>query len=190
VLQELELLFVQLRAKPKADILANPPIRRLSKAEWADIQETRCIPWRDAVAVINLTPISKEVEPSMSPHPLPPDPEMEANAAQPVATLYHVSRDSPLPSNFQYRDVLPAAQVPLYNSLALFPHVAQRAAFLRHLSWAATLLDAAQRSKSSSEQSDTYLISSNSEIVKLGDIPALVIAMWRVYMYERDIVRE
>ncbi|KXN86374.1 hypothetical protein AN958_10236 [Leucoagaricus sp. SymC.cos] len=189
LLQELEVLISQLKAKPKADIVANPPIRRLSKTEWSEIQENRIIPWEDAVAVINVPPIPSDAEPSMSSAPLPLDPDMKANAAQPVATLWPVSRDSPLPSNFQYRDVLPSAKVPLYDVLGLFPHVAQRAAFYQLLSRAHSVLDAATHNKTSSEASDAYILSSNSEIIKLGDIAALAMAMWRVYLYERDITR-
>lgn len=190
VLQELDLLFARLKAKPKADILANPPIRRLSKAEWVDVQENRRIPWQDAVAVVNVPPISKWIEPSMSPFPLPLDPEMKANAAHPVALFHPVSRDSTLPSNFQYRDVLPSAKVPLYDSLSLFPHAAQRAAFYQLLGQAQSRLDAAQGKQDSSSDSDAYLLSSNSEIIQLVDMPAVAIAMWRVYLYERNIVRE
>lgn len=194
VLQELELLVAQLRVKPKAIILADSPIRRLSKAEWRDIQENRTIPWQDAVAVINVPPIPEEVEPSMSPFPLPPDPDMQSNASQPVATMYPVSRDSPFPSNFQYRDVLPSAKVPLYNALGLFPHAAQRAAFYRLLCQAQSIYDLAQqRTKDeniSSNESDAYVLSSNSEIIRLGDMAAAAMALWRVYLYERDIVRE
>jgi len=195
ILQELELLLTRLRARPKADILANPPIRRLTQVEWTKIQENRQIPWQDAIAVINVPPIPDCIEPSMSPFPLPLDPEMEVNAAQPVATFYPVSRVSALPTNFQYRDVLPSAKVPLYNVLGLFPHVAQRAAFHLFLSRAQSRLEAARSGKAdnketSSEGSHAYLLTSNSQVIKLVDIPALAIAMWRVYLYERNIVRE
>ena len=196
ILQELELLLTRLRARPKADVLANPPIRRLTQVEWTKIQENRQIPWQDAIAVINVPPTPDCIEPSMSPFPLPLDPEMEVNAAQPVAIFYPVSRVSALPTNFQYRDVLPSAKVPLYNVLGLFPHVAQRAAFHLFLSRAQSRrLEAARSGKAenkevSSEGSHAYLLTSNSQVIKLVDIPALAIAMWRVYLYERNIVRE
>lgn len=200
ILQELELLLAQLRARPKADILANPPIRRLSHLEWTKVQENRQIPWQDAIAVINVPPISNPTEPSMSPFPLPFDPEMEANASQPVATFYPVSRISALPTNFQYRDVLPSARVPLYNALGLFPHVAQRTAFHQSLSQAQSNLEASRSRKANNEEadneeascspSDAYLLTSNSQTIKLVDMPALAIAMWRVYLYERSIVRD
>lgn len=195
ILQELELLLAQLRARPKADILANPPIRRLSHLEWTKVQENRQIPWQDAIAVINVPPIPNPTEPSMSPFPLPFDPEMEANASQPVATFYPVSRISALPTNFQYRDVLPSARVPLYNVLGLFPHIAQRTAFHQFLSQAQSSLETARSRKTDDEEassspSDAYLLTSNSQTIKLVDMPALAIAMWRVYLYERSIVRE
>lgn len=193
VLQELELFVAQLKAKPKADILANPPIRQLSMSEWRDIEEDHRIPWQDAVAVVNIPPIPTEAEPSMSPFPLPLDPDMEANASQSVAAMYPVSRDCPFPSNFQYRDVLPSAKVPLYNAVGLFPHVAQRAALFQLLDQAKSIYTVAQQRNNSlisSDNSHAYLLSSNSEIVKLGDMAALAMALWRVFLFERDIVRE
>ena len=204
ILQELDLLLAQLRARPKADILANPPIRRLSHLEWTKVQENRQIPWQDAIAVINVPPISNPTEPSMSPFPLPFDPEMAANASQPVATFYPVSRISALPTNFQYRDVLPSARVPLYNVLGLFPHIAQRTAFHQFLNQTQSRLETAcsrkadskeaskeaDNEEASSSPSDAYILTSNSQTIKLVDMPALAIAMWRVYLYERSIVRE
>lgn len=193
VLQELELFITQLKAKPKDDILANPPIRRLSKVEWKDIEEHRQIAPQDAVAVIHIPSIPNKVEPSMSPFPLPPDPDMELNISATVATMYPVSHDSLFPSNFQYRDILPSAKVPLYNALGLFPHAAQRAALFHLLNQAQSIYDSARQRTGdllAYEGSDAYLLSSNSEVAKLGDMAAVTVALWRVYLYERDIIRE
>jgi hypothetical protein len=121
--------------------------------------------------------------------PFPPLLEMRTNTTEPVATLYPVSRESPLPTNFQYRDVLPSAKVPLYNVLGLFPHISQRARFYQLLEQVQAICDLAQPIDDSLKNSHAFLFSSNSEIVKLGDMASLAIAMWRVYLYERTIVR-
>jgi hypothetical protein len=193
VLQELEVFLTQLEAKPKRDIVTNPPIRRLTEEEWKDIEERRTIPLQDAVAVIAVSPISPDVEPSMSPFPLPLDPDMELNNSLNVANMYPVSRYSDFASNFQYRDVLPSTKIPLYDSLALFPHKSQRAVLLRLLSQVQSIYETARRRRGeleiSSDYSDAYLLCSNSEIAKLGDMAAVATALWRVYMYERDIVK-
>lgn len=194
VLQELEVFLTHLEAKPKRDIAANPPIRRLSKEEWKNIEEQRTIPQQDAAAVITVSPISPDVEPSMSPSPLPQDPDVELNHSLTVANMYPASRYSDLPSNFQYRDVLPSAKIPLYDSLALFPHKSQRAVLLRLLGQAQSIHENALGHRGESgvlpEYLDAYLLCSNSDIARLGDMVGVATALWRVYMYERDNDRE
>ncbi|KAF9452071.1 hypothetical protein P691DRAFT_785426 [Macrolepiota fuliginosa MF-IS2] len=196
VLQTLELLVQVLQSKRKADILANPPIRRLSMKEWKDVQEKNQIPWKDAVAIIHAPPVSDEIEPSMSPLPLPLDADIEANASRPVATMCDLPFDSSLPTNFAYRDVLPSAKVPLYEAASLFPHAAQRAVLHRLLLQAQSLYGAAHRKQEGSmmrrrrNPSDAYVLSSNSEIIKLGDVAEMAMALWRVFLYERDLLRE
>jgi hypothetical protein len=193
ILQELEVFLSQLEAKPKRDIATNPPIRRLTKEEWQNIEERRTIPQQDAVAVITVSPLPPDVEPSMSPFPLALDPDVGLNSSLIVADMYPVSRCSDIPSNFQYRDVLPSTKVPLYDSIALFPHRSQRTVLVRLLSQAQSIYETAQLRRGkldvSSAYSDAYLLCSNSEIAKLGDMAAVATALWRVYMYERDIVQ-
>jgi hypothetical protein len=203
VLQELELMIARLRAAKKEDIFCNPPVRRLESHEWQKVLEGNTMHWKDVVAIIHVPPIPQpsSIQPSMSAAPLPPDADEATNMKREVAKMYYISESraslSALPTNFQYRDVLPAAKVPVYDGLGLMPHVAQRAMLIHLLSEAVGLYDAAalkcgheSRNEDGRDWSDAYLVSSNSQIVKMTDVPDLAIALWRVYLFERDILRK
>ncbi|KAF9008906.1 hypothetical protein BDQ17DRAFT_1539302 [Cyathus striatus] len=73
-------------------------------------------------------------------------------------------------------DKLPNSRVPLYNGATMFPNPEQRAylycSSVEHLPGKL------------GNASHTFLLSSDQEIVKFGDITAAAVALWRVRMYE------
>lgn len=144
VLQELDLLAQRLSSRPW-HANDNTVIRRLTRAEWIQIKETKLIPYENAVAVLVVPPLNKNPQtkqrptPSASPgpikeeertlpdKPLPPVSELHYTAPKPFGV--------PLDVAVKTRQLLPEARVPLYNGLAVFPSRVQRAALYKALNY-------------------------------------------------------
>lgn len=213
VLQELELLIEEVESRPQGTG-DSPVIRRLTRAEWKNIQSSGIIPYENAIAVLvvpplNRNPITKtRPEPSLSTVPIPedvePSPPSSSRPLPPLSVLHPMQEpvaSAPLPN------IIPPALTPLYNGLTLFPSRPQRAAL--HASLTRLLFlerrarykqhvppTAEDRNTDQPEQdvdkwargdkkaSHAFLLCSDSETVKRADVAALAIALWRVRMFE------
>lgn len=213
IIQELQLLEERLshglRHKGKAATI----LRRLTRAEFKDLRETGAVPHQDAVAVMVVPPVNRV--PSTGKRPTASiEPEIPSNdqiiptasyshckGQLPLSTLHWVQRDLPEEEEHPFSSLVPAAKVPLYNGLTMFPSAPQRAMLHKAL---CKVLDAERCSRSgqssagsdgnrqgtsisSSERgSHAFLLISNERTAKRADSAALAIALWRLRMWEGD----
>lgn len=206
VLQEFELLADRLESiidhsnpRSKARI-----VRRLTRDEWKAIQTTGTVPYPNAIAVLVVPPVNKD--PTTKERPLPsmtaaPLVESELRpprkAALPLSTLHPVSlRVTPLAED----DIVSHHQIPLYNAVALFPAREQRSALHGLLTRLLKIDQRAGTQRPASESptseiprsgspkgkkaSHAFLLCSDMETNKRGDVAAAAIALWRVRMFE------
>ncbi|KAG5637014.1 hypothetical protein H0H81_006114 [Sphagnurus paluster] len=198
VLQELELLADKLQTllnKPKQlqPKLNSRVIRRLTRAEWNNLRTEGIVPYPNAIAIIVLPPLRKDPitkqppKPSMSAAPLVPDPATPKPRpfSLPLCTMHPVV---PYPwARGQCEGILPAAQVPLYNGVALFPLPSQRAALHALLTRLLGFERASRHevnARDDTRASHAFLLTSDVESVLRGDVAAVAIALWRVKMFE------
>ncbi|KAL1686280.1 hypothetical protein GGG16DRAFT_64593 [Schizophyllum commune] len=199
VLQELEVLRLALeREHPKRrEGCTSPIVRRLIRAELAHIREFDTIPYPDAIAVLMCPPVNRD--PSTRTRPagdMSASPPSEAvmttrpsRPPPPHSTLHPVAPIEPTPEGVEPHS---PHLIPLYHSLALFPHPAHRrklhevlSAIIAHertirppKNDTSVNVDSKQR-----KASHAYLITSNVETVSRGvDVAALGIALWRLRM--------
>ncbi|KAL1735846.1 hypothetical protein EV714DRAFT_279868 [Schizophyllum commune] len=199
VLQELEVLRLALvREHPKRrEGCTSPIVRRLTRAELAHIREFDTIPYPDAIAVLMCPPVN--CNPSTRARPdgdMSASPPSEAGmtvkptrSPPPHSTLHPVAPIEPAPEGIEPHS---PHLIPLYHSLALFPHPAHRRKLHELLSAiiarertirppsndSPAAVDSKQR-----KASHAYLITSNAETVGRGvDVAALGIALWRLRM--------
>ncbi|KAI5827673.1 hypothetical protein K523DRAFT_418234 [Schizophyllum commune Tattone D] len=199
VLQELEVLRLSLKREHprRREGCTSPIVRRLTRAELARVRESDTIPYPDAIAVLMCPPVNRNPstrarpDGEMSAFP-PSEAGMTTKAARPPpphSTLHPVAPIEPTPEGIE-----PHAPhlIPLYHSLALFPHPAHRRKLHELLSAiiarertirppsndSPAEVDSKQR-----KASHAYLITSNAETVGRGiDVAALGIALWRLRM--------
>ncbi|KAL1723515.1 hypothetical protein EV715DRAFT_269580 [Schizophyllum commune] len=199
VLQELEVLRLALEREhhKRREGCTSPIVRRLTRAELAHIREFDTIPYPDAIAVLMCPPVNRN--PSTRTRPagdMSASPPSEAGmtikptrSPPPHSTLHPVAPIEPAPDGVEPHS---PHLIPLYHSLALFPHPAHR----RKLHELLSAIIARERtirppSNDSPDEVDSkqrkashaYLITSNAEIVGRGvDVAALGIALWRLRM--------
>ena len=210
VLQELELLAEQLECSHqtfKASHDLQPILRRLTRREWKQLKETDIVPFSDAVAVLVVPPLNKNPvtgqtpEPSMSASPIPSNMKPR-NDLPPLSSLL-LSRNEPdcfVAGNLP--DLMSTYRIPLYNGLALFPNEHQRAALhallLRILAAERRLYQSTIDAKGNDfegkgqalgdeKHSHAFLLSSNSNLIRRGDVSPVAIALWRIRMFEGNL---
>lgn len=200
VLQELELLVEQLEYSRQTSNNLQPILRRLTRCEWKQLKETGIMPPGDAVAVLVVPPLNKNPvtgqrpESSMSASPL----TSNMNPRSPLPPLSSMLNVSGFLANRNFPDIIPTYQVPLYNGLALFPNEYQRAALhsllLRILTVERRLYQSTIQAKghnvekrNDEKHSHAFLLSSNSDLIRRGDISAVAIALWRIRMFEGSL---
>lgn len=199
VLQELELLAEQLKCSHQTFKASQPILRRLTRHEWKQLKETDIVPFSDAVAVLVVPPLNKnpvtgqKPEPSMSASPLPSN--MRPRDHLPPLSSLLLSRNEPdylVTGNLP--DLISAYQIPLYNGLALFPNEHQRAALhallLRILAVERRLYQPGNNiggGRGDEKHSHAFLLSSNNNLIRRGDVSAVAIALWRIRMFEGDL---
>ncbi|KIY49462.1 hypothetical protein FISHEDRAFT_41653 [Fistulina hepatica ATCC 64428] len=205
VLQELELLCDALQKRlgdghllkfsaPKDCVV----VRRLTRTEWTELKETGVAPYTDAVAIIVCPPPNRDPETKQRPEPnmsATPPPDVLAAACKPLKPKGHAAETSlhPVFSSLDECDgTLWPAQIPLYNTTALFPYRGQRA--MMHLLLSRILksqMDIAAAStgetsvaRGKEKPSHAYLVISSSNTLYRADSVPLAIALWRLRMFE------
>ncbi|KAF7331963.1 hypothetical protein MKEN_00076600 [Mycena kentingensis (nom. inval.)] len=202
VLQELLLLVNALKRLQGTHV---PVIRRLRRAEWAQVRDSGVIPYADAIAVLVLPPLNRNPESkqredttnALSDGPLEAvGPSVEPKRqVPPVCVLHRTSpstgkEDDLLPSFFSAGDRPrhSVEKLPLFNGVPLIPHRKQRAKMYEFLTEILSLEGHARRragcdqSPVTDKASHAFLISASDEV----DLVPLVIAMWRIRLWEGE----
>lgn len=217
IIQELQLLEERLSRRSRHKDKAATILRRLTRAEFKDLRKTGAVPHQDAIAVMVVPPVNRV--PSTGKKPIASiEPEIPSNdqiipnasyshckGRLPLSTLYQVQCDLPEEEEHPFSSLVPAARVPLYNGLTMFPSASQRAMLHTAL---CKVLGAERRSRlgrspngsdgnqqrrsiSSSERgSHAFLLISNERTAKRADSAALAIALWRLRMWEGDAYQD
>ncbi|KAI0677408.1 hypothetical protein C8Q78DRAFT_1002640 [Trametes maxima] len=216
VLQELQLLARSLLRRRRSARPDEPPLlRRLTRAEWKEIQATGVVPFKNAVAVLVVPPPNKDPETKTRPVPetsaLPTTENLAPGAppkALPLSVMHSTETDETPRHNGGLPDTVSTSRVPLYNGVSLFPSRAQRAALYAALGEvlraerttrfaAATSKSApgyehpsgsvAQRPKGDQKASHAILVCSDEQTLLKADTVPLAIALWRIRMWEGDM---
>ncbi|KAF9263551.1 hypothetical protein L218DRAFT_321796 [Marasmius fiardii PR-910] len=195
VLQELKLVYEQVRFRPKW--MANQTlIRRLTQNEWKEFQTSGTIAIEHVLAILVVPPVNRDPktksrpEPSMSSEPpsqVSNKPTQDA-PSRPVSVLHPASSSDPqlLPNGLE---PLAAHQIPLYHGGALFPEPSQRAALHKFLSdilavEARARYHTTAKGRTGEKPSHAFVLLSNEETIQHADIAAVGIALWRIRMFE------
>ncbi|KAF9643271.1 hypothetical protein BDM02DRAFT_3191929 [Thelephora ganbajun] len=199
ILQELEILAR--RARPKVKERHTPIIRRLTRAEWKAFQKTETIPNPGVIAVLVVPPVKKSLLNGGSPDASPnPTEEIRASTIStkpppPLSVLYPATtKDTAEMPGFAPHEI------PLYNSISLFPSPTQRAALHQRLCvilkedtitrW--NQIDhpeprnKSQPTRDEMKSSHAFLVYSDGSTVRRVDTVPLAIALWRLRMWEMD----
>ncbi|KDQ64724.1 hypothetical protein JAAARDRAFT_167310 [Jaapia argillacea MUCL 33604] len=222
ILQELELLTARLACRPLTS-LSHPVIRRLTRAEFKQLQEGDGSGLAGSVLVIICPPVNKDkktgerVKPSDSALPAPDilnqdeaQPSHEG-PLMPVSTLRPTSSlDAENEVTDDLPDLLPHPQIPLYNSISLFPLAAQRASLHeklcklleveRNARWRErgtspsdddTPLEKSAtkhpRVKGDQKPSHAFVVYSTPDTLLRADTVPLAIALWRMRIWEGEV---
>ena len=201
VLQEFELLAERLeyrvrtfkQQKPYSTVI----LRRLTRAEWGLMRSSGFIPYQNALAVLIVPPVNKDVvtrtrpKGSMSAAPTEVDDHTKP-AARPLSVLMPASQNMDT-------ELAPQAVVPLYNGTTAFPDRFQRSALYSILVRILVserfekkqLLDAGaslprNEGGESSKASHAFLLCSDEDTGKRGDVAGVARALWRLRMFEGE----
>ncbi|KAF7301401.1 hypothetical protein MIND_00705300 [Mycena indigotica] len=204
VLQEVVLLIKSLRECSGSPL---PILRRLRRSEWVQLKETGILPFPGALAVVVLPPVNRDPETkqrqnseaAMSASPLEELPRADPKREPlPLSVLYPTSAPVPLgewptffPSTSPANTMPPplaVEQVPLFNSVALFPGRTHRAKLYELFTEILGLQGKSRSSakmttnKGDNKASHAFLLCSSDEV----DVGALGIALWRIRMWETN----
>lgn len=207
VIQELQLLAETLSRRPRRNNLDPTILCRLTRGEYRVLRETGVVPRTGAVAVLVVPPVNKnsktreKVVPSMQPE-IPSDEESPDCTSKnghrrplpPLSTIYGSEpQQGELPLSSPH--LVPNAQVPLYNGLALFPSAPQRSALhkalrdvLRTERYCRVVTHPMRGKSVSSDDKASHaflLVSDESTVTRTDSVP-LAIALWRLRMWEGD----
>lgn len=205
VLQEFELLAERLEYKVKTirkqqKAYSTVILRRLTRAEWGLMRSSGFIPYQNALAVLIVPPVNKDVVTGTRPKGSMSDAPTEADdrikpATRPLSVLMPVSQrmESGLAPQ-----ALSSPVVPLYNGATAFPDRLQRSAlysilvrilvserFLRQ-QLRATGASPKNEGVESSKASHAFLLCSDENTGKHGDVAGIACALWRLRMFEGD----
>ncbi|OJT12544.1 hypothetical protein TRAPUB_10945 [Trametes pubescens] len=213
VLQELQMLTRRLLRRRRLAKPDEPPLlRRLTRAEWADIKTSGVVPHKNAVAILVVPPPNRDPETKTRPAPSAssmPNPEdlspKELSDSLPLSVLYPTAQEGWSHSD-GIPDIVPPSLVPLYNGASLFPSKTQRAALhvalgevlraertTRLMTGAVPVLHGNNekssdgvplRAKGDQKASHAILVCSDEKTLFRGDIVPLAIALWRIRMWE------
>ncbi|RPD67022.1 hypothetical protein L227DRAFT_11615 [Lentinus tigrinus ALCF2SS1-6] len=211
VLLELDILEQRLRRVQQP---SSPPLLRwLTRGEWNAIKTNGMVPFDNAIAVLVVPPLNKDLNSKNRPKPHdssePPedllDPSPSRPQSLPLSVLYPTTAKEDF-CKVDVLDLLPPARVPIYNGVPLFPSRKQRAALRAALGRVLTAEHFAkrglgQRSLRATEDSDqsdlsgqvvkgdqkashAVLVCSDERTIFRGDTVPLAIALWRLRMWE------
>ena len=201
VLQEFELLAETLEYRVKTfrkqpEAYSTVILRRLTRAEWGLMRSSGLIPYQNALAVLILPPVNKDVvtrtrpKGSMSVGPTEVDDHTKP-ATRPLSVLMPASQNMDT-------ELAPRAVVPLYNGTTAFPDRFQRSALysilvrilvaerfekrLRDANASPTRNEGVELSKAS----HAFLLCSDEDTGKRGDVASVARALWRLRMFEGE----
>jgi len=205
VLQEFELLAERLEYKVKTlkhpKVYSTVILRRLSRAEWGLMRSSGLIPYQNALAVLILPPVNKDVVTRTRPKgsmsvALTEVDDQKKPAARPLSVLMPASQSI-------YNELAPQAisssVVPLYNGATAFPDRFQRSALysiLVRILVSERLMKKRLRGigasppknedVESSKASHAFLLCSDEDTGKRGDVAGVARALWRLRMFEGE----
>ncbi|KDQ08223.1 hypothetical protein BOTBODRAFT_569844 [Botryobasidium botryosum FD-172 SS1] len=192
VIQELELLCDRLQCLPQS-AFTHPVLRRLSRREWSQFQETGTM--KDLPKIIALIVVPRVNRSSGQEYGLPPTCTTPSATVVPVSTIHCVP---PVPDPVNPANVVPL-QLPVYNGVSLFPSAGDRSNFREGLSRMLRIERKARRHDRKSalnsfsdtdgggqndKASYTYALYSDEHTSKMVDVVPLAIALWRVRLWE------
>jgi len=183
----------------------HPLVRRLTRTEWTELKKNGTIPFENAVALLVVPPLNRNPETKKRPTPsmssLPEGGEVPVLSRQrtalPVSALHLSAQQNADDSKgVGVKLELPRVSIPLYNGVALFPSLGQRAALHQKLNellmverrarWRNSTAQEPSRADADAGQkaSHAYLLLSDSETILRADSVPLAIALWRVRLWE------
>ena len=198
VLQEFELLAERLeyrvRTFKQQKAYSTVILRRLTRAEWGLMRSSGFVPYQNALAVLIVPPVNKDVvtrtrpKGSMSAAPTEVDTKP---ATRPLSVLMPASDNMDT-------ELAPQAVVPLYNGTTAFPDRFQRSALYSILVRILVserfekkqLRDAGasppRNGVELSKASHAFLLCSDEDTGKRGDVAGVARALWRLRMFEGE----
>lgn len=199
VLQELELLADRMERWRGSHA---PPsiLRRLTRQEFKSIQETGEVPFENAIAVLVVPPVNRDVvtkeRPKGSMSPLPLETEETTPRIRPdlpLSALLLSSKHVP-----QSPGPLAEERIPFYNGSTMFPARTQRAALhelltrilaierktRQQLPTTPKARSEFSRAKQDNKASHAFVLFSSGESIVRGDSAPTAIALWRIRMFE------
>ncbi|EJD01176.1 uncharacterized protein FOMMEDRAFT_29923 [Fomitiporia mediterranea MF3/22] len=203
VLQELELLVYKLKVVSRTTGDGDVVLRRLTRTEWTTMKSTGNIPWPGASCVLVVPPVNRDPRTKQRAQPnysnTPPEEtsidsnssEVEGKTLPPLPELSVLYPTEPPnfeePLDFLQDSHLPQSRVPLYNGLTLFPSRTQRAALHEKL---CELLGIERqklkkrRRHTDDKSSHAFVLFSTAKTLSRVDTVPLLIALWRIRMWE------
>lgn len=183
VLQEMELLGNRIEALPRN--VQSTHVRRLSLDEWMDMKEGRWVPESSTLAVL----VVPKVRPPREMMSDDPGSNMSKSPKEvhPLCNLYQSA--APPPN---------APLLPIYSGYALFPNRDQRTACRQALSrlitierkrrWRGRVFPSAPKDGGGgrARASDAFLFKADLGTASRVDVVPLVIALWRLRLWEGE----
>ena len=205
VLQEFELLAERLEYRVKTlkqlKTFSTAILRRLTRIEWGLMRSSGCIPYQNALAVLIVPPVNKDVftrtrpKGSMSVAPS----EVDDQTRPPTKPLSVVMPASLSINSELAPQAVSNPLVPLYNGATAFPDRFQRSALYSVLirilvserSMKKQLREAGasppnNEGVESSKASHAFLLCSDEDTGKRGDVAGVARALWRLRMFEGE----
>ena len=202
VLQEFELLAERLEYRVKT--LKQPKaystviLRRLTRAEWGLMRSSGFIPYQNALAVLIVPPVNKDVvtrtRPKGSMSAAPTEVDETKPPTRPLSVLMPAS-----PNNELAPQAVSSPVVPLYNGATAFPNRPQRSAlysilvrilvserFLKKRLRGVGPSPPRNEEMESSKASHAFLLCSDEDTGKRGDVAGIARALWRLRMFEGE----
>jgi len=205
VLQDFELLAERLEYRVKnlkqPKVLSSVILRRLTRAEWGLMRSSGFIPYQNALAVLIVPPVNKDIvtrsrpEGSMSVAPTEVDNRTKP-ATRPLSVLMPASQKV---ENGLVSQLVSSPVVPLYHGATAFPNRSQRSALysvlvrilvserlMKKRLRGASASSPSNEGVESSKASHAFLLCSDENTGMRGDVAGVARALWRLRMFEGE----